>query len=192
MGRRVLTRHGLMEHETHLKVWAWQRAVPPLPAEDRVTLIGPRSPPEARAFNCPWGRDERQASNDLHRQRLRQAALADDPVIGQGRSRGACTRDGPGRSYGADRGAHAEGKNAVDCVMKHRYSKTGFTKLLAADTTQLSAEPLIGLLDLETDRGTIEVAINRVVAERLMAVLVEFLQAGEGDDAPTFAVERSQ
>ncbi|WP_044548603.1 hypothetical protein [Mesorhizobium japonicum] len=76
--------------------------------------------------------------------------------------------------------------------MKHRYSKTGFTKLLAADTTQLSAEPLIGLLDLETDRGTIEVAINRVVAERLMAVLVEFLQAGEGDDAPTFAVERSQ
>ncbi|WP_256750525.1 hypothetical protein [Mesorhizobium sp. Mes31] len=76
--------------------------------------------------------------------------------------------------------------------MKHRPSKTGFTKLLAADTMHLSADPLIGLLDLETDSGTIELAINRVVAERLMAVLVEFLQAGEGNDAPTFAVERSQ
>lgn len=76
--------------------------------------------------------------------------------------------------------------------MKHKPSKTGFTKLLAADTTLLSADPLIGLLELETDSGTIELAMNRILAERLMAAVVEFLQAGEGDDAPTFAVERSQ
>jgi hypothetical protein len=34
--------------------------------------------------------------------------------------------------------------------------------------------------------------MNRIVAERLMLTLVEFVQAGEGDDAPTFAVERLQ
>jgi hypothetical protein len=50
--------------------------------------------------------------------------------------------------------------------------------------------PLIELL--ETDSGTIELAMNRIVAERLLSAVVEFLQAGEGDDAPTFAVERSQ
>ncbi|EHK52730.1 hypothetical protein MAXJ12_33684 [Mesorhizobium alhagi CCNWXJ12-2] len=33
--------------------------------------------------------------------------------------------------------------------------------------------------------------MNRIVAERLMSTLVEFLHAGKGDDAPTFAVERS-
>ncbi|MBA1139473.1 MULTISPECIES: hypothetical protein [Mesorhizobium] len=71
-------------------------------------------------------------------------------------------------------------------------SKTGFTKLLAADTTLLSAEPLIGLLELETDTGTVQFAMNRIIAERLLTAVVEFLQAGEGNDAPTFAVERSQ
>jgi hypothetical protein len=35
-------------------------------------------------------------------------------------------------------------------------------------------------------------AMNSLVAERLMAAVVEFLQAAEGDDEPTFAVERSQ
>ncbi|MCZ8548656.1 hypothetical protein OOJ09_31250 [Mesorhizobium qingshengii] len=61
--------------------------------------------------------------------------------------------------------------------MKHRPSTTGFTKPLAADTTRL--------LELETDSGPIELAMNRLVAERLMAAGVEFLQAGEGDDEPT-------
>jgi hypothetical protein len=42
--------------------------------------------------------------------------------------------------------------------MKRKPSKGGFTKLLAADTTLLSAEPLIGLIELETDSGTIELA----------------------------------
>ncbi|PAP95481.1 hypothetical protein [Mesorhizobium wenxiniae] len=76
--------------------------------------------------------------------------------------------------------------------MKPQASKSGFTILVAADTTLLSAEPLIGLLELETNSGTIELAMNRIVAERLHSAVVEFLQAGEGDDAPTFAVERSQ
>jgi hypothetical protein len=76
--------------------------------------------------------------------------------------------------------------------MKRKPSKTGFNKLLAADTTVLSADPLIGLLKLETDRGTIELAMNRILAERLLTAVVEILQAGKGDDAPTFAVERSQ
>jgi hypothetical protein len=40
--------------------------------------------------------------------------------------------------------------------MKHRPSKTSFTKLLAADTTGFSADPLVGLLHLETDSGTID------------------------------------
>jgi hypothetical protein len=30
------------------------------------------------------------------------------------------------------------------------------------------------------------------MAERLLSAVVELLQAGEGEDAPTFAVERSQ
>lgn len=76
--------------------------------------------------------------------------------------------------------------------MKRKPSRSGFNKLLDVDTTLLSAEPLIGLLELETDTGTIELAMNRIVAERLLSAVVEFLQAGEGDDAPTFAVERSQ
>jgi hypothetical protein len=70
--------------------------------------------------------------------------------------------------------------------------ESGFTKPLGSDATLLSADPLIGLLELETDTGQIELAMNRVVAERLMSTLVEFLQSGEGDDAPRFAVERSQ
>jgi hypothetical protein len=76
--------------------------------------------------------------------------------------------------------------------MKRMPGKSGFTKLLAADTTLLSTDPLIGLLELETDSGTIELAMNRIVAERLHSAIVDFLQAGESDDAPTFAVERSQ
>ncbi|PAP92842.1 hypothetical protein CIT31_24925 [Mesorhizobium wenxiniae] len=44
--------------------------------------------------------------------------------------------------------------------------------------------------ELETDSGTIELAMNRILAERLLSAVVEFLQAGEGDDASTFAVER--
>lgn len=40
--------------------------------------------------------------------------------------------------------------------MKRKPSKSGFTKLLGSDATPLSADPLIGLLELETDTGQIE------------------------------------
>lgn len=76
--------------------------------------------------------------------------------------------------------------------MKPKPSKSGFTKLLTAETNVLSIEPLIGLIELGTDTGTVTLAMNRIVAERLLSAVVEFLQAGEGADAPTFAVERSQ
>ncbi|MER8441215.1 hypothetical protein NKH36_32265 [Mesorhizobium sp. M1312] len=39
--------------------------------------------------------------------------------------------------------------------MKRKPSKTGFTKLLAGDTTLLSPDPLIGPLELETDSGPV-------------------------------------
>ena len=76
--------------------------------------------------------------------------------------------------------------------MTRKSGKSGFIKLLAADTTLLSAEPLIGLIELDTDTGPITLAMNRIVAERLMSAVVEFLQAGKGEDAPTVAGERSQ
>lgn len=39
----------------------------------------------------------------------------------------------------------------------------------------ISPEPLIGLISLETDDGTIELAVNRESATLLIAVLTEFL-----------------
>lgn len=44
--------------------------------------------------------------------------------------------------------------------MKRKPSRSGFINLPAADTTLLSAEPLIGLLELETDSGRVELAMN--------------------------------
>jgi len=52
--------------------------------------------------------------------------------------------------------------------MKRKRSKTGYNKLLASDATLLSRDPLQGLLELDTDSGPIELAMNRIVAERLM------------------------
>jgi hypothetical protein len=63
---------------------------------------------------------------------------------------------------------------------------------LPAIPTLISRDSLIGILELDTDSDPIELAMNRKVAECLMSTVVEFLQAGEGADAPTFAVEWSQ
>jgi hypothetical protein len=52
--------------------------------------------------------------------------------------------------------------------------------------TLISRDPLIGILELDTDTDPIELAMNRKVAERLMSTVVEFLQAAERADAPTF------
>jgi hypothetical protein len=73
--------------------------------------------------------------------------------------------------------------------MTRKPSKSGFTKLIASDATLLSADPLIGLLELETDTGQIELAMNRLVAERLMSTLVEFLQAGKSAESTRYGCD---
>jgi hypothetical protein len=70
--------------------------------------------------------------------------------------------------------------------MKRKPSKTGYNRLLASDAPLISRDPLIGILELDTDSDPIELAMNRKVAERLMSTVVEFLQAAERADAPTF------
>ncbi|YBV96165.1 hypothetical protein M1D80_21705 [Phyllobacteriaceae bacterium JZ32] len=46
----------------------------------------------------------------------------------------------------------------------------------------------IGLIILDTDNDQVELVSNCIVAERLMDVIVEFLQKEEGKDAPAFAM----
>jgi hypothetical protein len=48
-------------------------------------------------------------------------------------------------------------------------------KLLGAHIHTFHKEPLLGVLDLETEKGFIEVAINRAVAELLIERLQAFL-----------------
>ncbi|MCF6112199.1 hypothetical protein [Mesorhizobium muleiense] len=62
--------------------------------------------------------------------------------------------------------------------MKRKPSKSGFAKLIASDGTLLSADPLIELLELETETVQIELAMNRIVAARLVSTLVEFAAEG--------------
>lgn len=73
-----------------------------------------------------------------------------------------------------------------------KIGRTGFNKILGAGYTVLNHDPLVGILTLKTDTGTIELAMIKPVAEALMGELIDFLQEGKGDDAPSFAVERSQ
>ncbi|MGX7875319.1 hypothetical protein ACVDG5_023675 [Mesorhizobium sp. ORM6] len=74
--------------------------------------------------------------------------------------------------------------------MTRKPGATGFNKLLGSYVTLLSRDRLLGLLELETDTGQIDLVMNKLIAERLMETLIDFLQAGEGNDAPSFAVER--
>ncbi len=73
-----------------------------------------------------------------------------------------------------------------------KIGRTGFNKILGARYTVLNHDPLVGILTLKTDTGAIELAMIKPVAEALMGELIDFLQEGKGDDAPSFAVERSQ
>ncbi|KAB2671121.1 hypothetical protein F9K77_14305 [Ochrobactrum sp. LMG 5442] len=73
-----------------------------------------------------------------------------------------------------------------------KIDRTGFNKILGAGYTVLDHDPLVGILALKTDTGTIELAMIKPVAEALMGELIDFLQEGKGDDTPSFAVERSQ
>lgn len=56
-----------------------------------------------------------------------------------------------------------------------RLTNTAPARLHHSDVTTISDDPLIGLLNLETDDGTIELAINQVVAEELIERLKVFL-----------------
>ncbi len=71
-------------------------------------------------------------------------------------------------------------------------TKMGYKQLLGSDITLLSRDRLFGVLELKTDTGQIELLMNKVIAERLMEDLVEFLQAGEGEDFPRFIIERQK
>ena len=71
-------------------------------------------------------------------------------------------------------------------------NKSDLTKLLSSDIEILSRDRLLGKLQLNTNNGLIELALNREAAEMLMTDVVDFLQAGKGEDAPTFHVERSK
>jgi hypothetical protein len=44
--------------------------------------------------------------------------------------------------------------------MKRKPSKSGLNKLLAGDATLLSRDPLIGMLELDTESGAIELGIE--------------------------------
>jgi hypothetical protein len=52
-------------------------------------------------------------------------------------------------------------------------------KLLGVHIHHLHKDPLLGLMDLETDEGMIEVAINRAIAELLIEQLQGFLASGK-------------
>lgn len=52
-------------------------------------------------------------------------------------------------------------------------------KLLGVHIHRLHKDPLLGVLDLETDEGMIDVAINRTVAELLVEQLRGFLASGD-------------
>lgn len=67
-----------------------------------------------------------------------------------------------------------------------------FDKLLGAKYKVLNHDPLLGILSIKTDKGVIELGMIKPVAEVLMGELMDFLQEGKGEDAPSFAVERSQ
>lgn len=71
-------------------------------------------------------------------------------------------------------------------------TKMGYKQLLGSDITLLSRDRLFGVLELKTNTGQIDLLMNKVIAERLLEDLVEFLQAGEGEDVPRFLIERQK
>ncbi|SEI14267.1 hypothetical protein SAMN05216228_102745 [Rhizobium tibeticum] len=56
------------------------------------------------------------------------------------------------------------------------------------DIFVVSNDPLIGRLELVADEGgVVEVRLDRATAEDLLSALVQFLDQGEGEDAPKFS-----
>lgn len=62
-----------------------------------------------------------------------------------------------------------------------RLTNTAPNRVLAVDATVVNEEPLLALLNLETDDGAIELAINRTVAELLVDQLLTLLGYDEED-----------
>ncbi|MDR6759220.1 hypothetical protein J2Y48_004536 [Mycoplana sp. BE70] len=67
-----------------------------------------------------------------------------------------------------------------------------FNTLLDSEIYTLSTNPLIGVLEVVTDQGSIELAVNKDGAESLIATLLEFLAEGEGEDASKIMVSTIQ
>lgn len=62
-----------------------------------------------------------------------------------------------------------------------RLTNTAPNRVLAVDTTVVNEEPLLALLNLETDDGAIELAVNRTMAELLVDQLLTLLGYDEED-----------
>ena len=56
-----------------------------------------------------------------------------------------------------------------------RLTNTAPNRVLAVDTMMVNDEPLLALLNLETDDGAVELAINRTMAELLVDQLLTLL-----------------
>ncbi|CAN7560884.1 MULTISPECIES: hypothetical protein [Aminobacter] len=56
-----------------------------------------------------------------------------------------------------------------------RLTNTAPNRVLAVDTMVVNEEPLLALLNLETDDGAVELAINRTMAELLVDQLLTLL-----------------
>ncbi|GAA2833063.1 hypothetical protein EDC40_104271 [Aminobacter aminovorans] len=56
-----------------------------------------------------------------------------------------------------------------------RLTNTAPNRVLAVDTMMVNEEPLLALLNLETDDGAVELAINRTMAELLVDQLLTLL-----------------
>lgn len=56
-----------------------------------------------------------------------------------------------------------------------RLTNTAPNRVLAVDTMVVNEEPLLALLNLETDDGAVELAINRTMAELIIDQLLTLL-----------------
>lgn len=63
-----------------------------------------------------------------------------------------------------------------------RRNKDEPNKLYAADIVKFSDDPLVGALVLNTEKGVIDMGINRLSAETLLKALRDFLAVGDNDN----------
>ncbi|CAI2933887.1 hypothetical protein WHT83_20265 [Aminobacter sp. P9b] len=63
-----------------------------------------------------------------------------------------------------------------------RLTNTAPNRVLQVDTQVVNEEPLLALLNLETDDGAVELAINRSVAELMVDQLMTLLGYDEDEE----------